>query len=131
MAKRQHCTVCDREIDASGMCELCRLELARPIHIIETPAPQRVIVAPRVGLHVAGQVIDGIQVCARCGDTLATMNTHVLSVPRRFLPWPEGAAIERGRGWQAEYFGSRAPSCGQTDEDAKMAVAAAEDPRRV
>lgn len=89
-------------------------DLAKPAVNLgpEKASPFLQVAAPRHGIHVAGPVVDDVQVCARCGDALYNLGFKQSDrIPGRFLPVPEGAHVERGAGWQAEYWGSRKPTC--------------------
>jgi hypothetical protein len=128
MTRVNHCVVCDAELpkNASGMCDTCRLEIDA---VAPEPGVQLLpwaIGAPSYGVHVAGPVIDGVdQHCARCGELLACMRVHgadlLRPAPRRnivpFTCYPEGALVERGRGWQAMTLNPDAvPTCGEPAE---------------
>lgn len=62
------------------------------------------------GIHVAGVPVEHLQRCARCGGLLACWWPGVdARVPA--TPYPIGALVERGRGWQATTLRWDAATC--------------------
>jgi hypothetical protein len=73
------------------------------------PAPESPRVpAPSIGVHVAGVLRPNkIQHCARCGAVLSHLHSSA-------GPYPVGALVERGEGWQAMTLQTATPTCEAT-----------------
>jgi hypothetical protein len=56
---------------------------------------------PSIGIHRAGPVVNGIQRCSRCGNVLEILMEPADDTLPYGPAYPEGALVERGKGWQA------------------------------
>jgi hypothetical protein len=105
MAKPRLCLFCDRELQPEdrGICKTCAGQEQRDQQLSLPGVREEPLFDPRsptVGLHIAGPQIDKVQRCVRCGDVLAA-EKKMRGRPVPHTRYPEGALIERGRGWQA------------------------------
>ena len=112
MARKARCYNCDKEMDDRvGWCQECTDKLNTTITLPAENVRKPSVPAPRVGVHVAAKADGSSQRCARCGDLLKVgFSTEKYTVPGGPF-YPEGALVERGKGWQAMKLSPGQPTC--------------------